>query len=223
MTELPVITKYLSSGAILAGLISIRTAAAQSNAPTGIITNLFKSATKAPELSRERQLEAVQKALPHYFVFDRDPVTDTETISLGNRVRLERTRTESMVLDVVFFLHPPQHIPDLISLRIISHSDEWRFLENHAFTIRFDEKRLSPGDLNYDNKIFSGSDLLEQIFADFTLDEFRQIAWATNVVFKFGHENYQIPYADRQHWKLLWKYFDLRKTDSDDELKQLLQ
>ena len=136
--------------------------------------------------------------------------------------QLENEDTAHLLIDVVCFIHPPKRLPDKISLHIISHSENWRFLENHDFTIRFDDKKLSPGDLAYANKVLSDATVNEQIWPDFTLDQFRQIAWADKVYFKLGYKNYEIPTVTRQKWKLLWKYLDLMKAGQDVDLKKAI-
>jgi hypothetical protein len=207
-------SKLILLGSMFATLVS----SAQTNSP---------ATTNPPPQTAEQvlaaQKEAVRKAMPQYYTIEQDPVDDTKTISLINYEVLEDVDGANLKLDVVAFIHPPKKLPPKISLHLISHSSEWRFLDDHDFTIRFGDQKLSPGDLAYSNKVLDDATVVEHVWPDFTLEQFHQIAWANTVYFKLGYKNYAIPYQTRQKWKLLWKYFDLMKTDSDSDLKKAIQ
>ena len=160
----------------------------------------------------EGRYNVVVEAIDKYFQIKKDAVDDTETISLNNYEELEHTDSAAVSYDVVAFIHPPKRLPDRISLHLISHSEEWRFLEDHDFTIRFDDKKLSPGNLAYSNKVLRDATVIENIWPDFTLEQFHDIAFANSVFIKFGFRSYEIPTVQRQKWKLFWTYFNLKQA-----------
>jgi hypothetical protein len=169
------------------------------------------------------QREAVKKAMPEFYTIEQDSVDDTKTISLNEYETLEYNDDNHLKMDVVAFIHPPQKLPDRISLHFISHSSEWRFLDDHDFTIRYDDTKLSVGNLSYANKVLDDATVTEQIWPDFTIQQFHDIAWANSVYIKIGYKNYEIPYDIRQKWKLLWKYFDLQKpSPKEEDLKKAI-
>lgn len=159
------------------------------------------------------QLQSVIRAIPQYFDFHKDEVEGTVTISLSNYIDLEDDNGGTVKLGVVTFVHPPKEVVDYVALYFRSQSPDWKFLDDHDFTIRYDDIKLSP-DSDYSNKILNNGTVYEQFFPNFTLQQFHDIAWADKVFVKLGYANYEIPYADRQKWKLLWKYFDLKKRQA---------
>ena len=192
----------------------------QTNSPitTQVQTNLQVA---TPEMVLSNQMQAVRRAMPQYFEFSRDEVDQTIAISLNEYMVLEDDNGATLRADVDAFVHPPKEYADKISLHFVSQTSEWRFLDNHNFIIRYDDKTLSP-DADYSNKIFFGG-VAESFFPDFTLEQFHDIAWADKVFVKLGYLNYEIPYEDRQKWKLLWKYFDLKKKQADADLSKAVQ
>ena len=197
---------------------------AQTNVPA---TNAVPLPSRQLSLSTnsplQAQMDAVDKAMPQYFSFEQDVVSDTKTMSLNEYEILEDTDGADLKLDVVAFIHPPSDLPAKISLHIISHSSEWRFLDDHDFTIRFGDKKLSPGNLAYSNKVLDDATVIEHVWPDFTIEQFHDLAWADTVYFKLGYKNYEITPGVRQKWKLLWKYFDLKKHISDEDLKNAIK
>lgn len=189
---------------------------AQTNSAT---TN---SASSTPDQVTASQEQAINKAMPEYFEFDKDPVNDTITISLHEYDVLNGDSGDSVKMDVVAFVQPPKLFTDKISLHFISQSSDWKYLDDHDFTIRFDDKKLSP-DEDYSNKVLDEGGVYESVFPDFTLQQFHDIAWSDSVYVKLGFENFEIPYADRQKWKLLWKYFDMKKNQAEADLNKAVQ
>ncbi len=123
-----------------------------------------------------KQLAAVRKAMPGFFLLTQDPVDRTKTISLKEDIRLG-TKDEHMKMDVVCYIHPPDVVPVCVFFRIISVSESFRFLDHHKFVIRYDEKIVEYEDLEDTTKTFSDSTVAEQFSPRFDLNQIFQVGW----------------------------------------------
>jgi hypothetical protein len=183
-------------------------------------TNLIS--TNPPVVGRQKlesQLASVKKVLSQYYTFEKDPVTEQINFSQIEYDYLatgDITGKETMRINVNAWVYPSKKLPEDIGLHIVSHSDEWMFTDDHDLTIRFDEQKFSPAESFYSNKVSDDSTVYEMLLPRFTLEQFRQMAWADKVYFKLGYENFEISSEQRKKWKLLWKYFDLQKSLTAD-------
>jgi hypothetical protein len=199
-------------------MLAALTSFAQTNSTIPIKTNALPSA----EQIHAAQVAAVKKAMPQYWDWEQDSVSDVVTISLNQYETLydDDRGVVSLQLDVVAKIAPKKDLPETIGIRLISHTADWKYLDDHDFTIRFDDKKFTPDNPFYSNKVRSDATVIEQVWPDFTIQQFHDIAWSTNVIFKLGYKNFEIPYAARLKWKLLWKYFDFVKSDQDADLQK---
>jgi hypothetical protein len=165
--------------------------------------------------SLDDQLIAVGNALPQFFSDTLDPVEGTRKIAQINDDTLVNDNADELQLQVVCFLHPPSTVPTSIGLLLTSHTSEWRYLENHEFTIRYDAEKFTPSKTDYYNRIMDDATVTETIWPDLSLEQFHQIAWSEQVYFRVGYKNFEITKPMRQKWKLLWKYFDLQQQKRD--------
>jgi len=207
---------------IIVGLIGAARATAQpqtsSNHPAVKLSFLPATNAPAPAASANTnrpsliaaQLASASQAMSAYYQISKDPVDGTVTIEQLDYDHLD----DGLGSELVCWLHPPKTYPEQVSLHIHSSSEEWRFLEDHGFTIRADDERKNYGDQKDYSKVVDGG-VIENFYVDFSMDELHQYAWAHDVWFKLGYKNCQLAYRDRQKWKLLWKYFDLKKQQEN--------
>jgi hypothetical protein len=176
----------------------------------------------SPEQVHAAQLQAVRNAFPQFYDYEKDSVDDSVTISQLEDNYISWSESATIRVSAEVLLKSPADFPSVIGLHFISHSPEWIFLDDHDFTIRYDNQKLTPDGTYYGNKVLDDATVTETIWPDFTLQQFHDIAWAQAVNVKIGGRNYEIPYEARQKWKLLWKYFDLQKSDRDAALKKAI-
>jgi hypothetical protein len=158
------------------------------------------------------QIDAIINVLPEYFDYKEDEVNGTATFNLKNYVTLGYDPT--MEFDLLAFIPEKEVVARHISFHFVSTSQNTLFDEMHDITIRYDNQRISGTNSEYSNKILNDGSVIENIWDDFTLEEFHDIAWANTVYVKVGFKNYEIGYKTRQQWKLLWNYFNLQnKSD----------
>ena len=174
--------------------------------------------------SPEEQLAAVKAALPQYFETTKDPVTGLLTI---DQPQYDISPTDGGLFidsEAVVFISSGKTYPEKISIHLHSKTDGWKFLDNHDFAIRYDDKLINMGSLEHHGKIQNDGTVTEGFWADFTPEQFHDIAWGTNVYCKLGYQNFEIKKTDRTKWKLLWKYCDLEQklSKSDAALQKAI-
>jgi hypothetical protein len=190
--------------------LSLLNAQAQTN-------SAFKTtlSTNAVQPSNEQQLESVRAAMPQYFTIDQDE-NGIKTITQNVEETLEESSIANMKLKVSTSIFPPSNLPDEIYLHFMAHSDVGHFFDagDPDFEIHFDTNSISLGKLEDKSGGEIDRSTIDLYSANFTLEQFRQIAWANKVYVKLEYKRYEIPPAARQKWKLLWKYFDLLKAQN---------
>jgi hypothetical protein len=169
--------------------------------------------------SVSKQFEAAASAMTSYFEFKKDDVTgevkidqpDYDVIAGGDGVGVE----------LVCLLKENQEFPSTVTFHVHSESSEWRFLDYHAMAVRADNMKKDFGEPNDYSKVVYGG-VTEGFLLDWTLDELHDFAWSNDFVFKIGTSNFRVSAEQRQKWKLLWKYFSLKRQMSADKLKSII-
>lgn len=87
--------------------------------------------------------------------------------------------------------------------------------------VRFDDEKLSL-DSEYSNRVISDASVMEHFWPDFTLEQFRKLAFAKYVYVKIGYKNYEILPSDRLKWRLLCKYYEFKLEDQSFDLNNAL-
>ena len=205
-------------------LASAINAGAQTNAPL-VITAITNRPVLTPEQTKQAQFAAVARTMPQYYDIAKDSVTEVTTIDQKAYDLLTADSGATINIEAVSFIPAKEKIPSGISLHLLSHTGEWKYLEYHKFTLRYDDHLFPPLELTDKSSVQTDATVYEQFYPELTLEEFRKVAWANKVYFKLGYENFEIPYQTRQKWKLLWKYYDLMAPDqqaADAELKKVI-
>lgn len=159
-------------------------------------------------------------ALPDYFEHTTDPVDDQQKIRQIEPIHLEDERSCGVDLEAICLLRKNERIPRRVYLRLTSISSLARFDENSDFSYRIDSlPRKECGKLDVKQQHNKDYDVIEIMVADVTLEEFKQMAWAEQLYFKVGYKTMLVNYSERQKWKMLWKYFDLRRLKDEAKMK----
>jgi hypothetical protein len=156
-------------------------------------------------------LQSAAAALPAYFDTTQDPVTDDITI----KQRTLDDSGDSLQTEILVSLSPDKAMPDPIALHIVGTSDRARFDDDSDLTIRANFAGADPvkkdyGHLEDKQAILHDGTMLEQFICPLTMDDLHTWAWGDELWFKLGYKTEQIGYDERQKWKLLWQYLNLR-------------
>lgn len=176
------------------------TAIAQTNPPPVISTNV-------PAVTR-KNWESVARALPAEWATSVDPI-DFGRLTQQSSPDYLKDPAGSLQIRVLASGGAELTAPVRVGLEIKGVAEVWRFSGNSDFSLRADAVRLDKGRLAVAHGFIPPDLRTEELMATFTLDEFRQMAWAREVYFKVGGYSYEIPAEKRLKWKLLWNYYDL--------------
>jgi hypothetical protein len=112
--------------------------------------------------------------------------------------------------------------PTKASISIFSISREWRFLNGRdaVFVFGNNKKRFGEDGLSYSGDVASKG-VHENMWADFTLEEFRLMAHAANVEIKlYIYTPLIVPYEERAGWRALAKYLDILAFEQSAKAKK---
>lgn len=80
--------------------------------------------------------------------------------------------------------------PEHVLLLFRSHSDDWRFLNNHDLTFIADQERFSVEKTDRESDVSGG--VWEYVTAYLTVEQFQKIAYAQNVEFRLGSSDFAL-------------------------------
>ena len=196
----------------------ILSCAAQSHDKEQPKTTTNTQATTNAPISLEERKKQFLLAMNSVFNMEYDPVDQETVITLKNQ-QYAGGGLRIGLLCVVSKIKP---IPDEISVRFSSRSDDWEYLRNSDFTARWDETKKSFGTLKHDGSVLDNGEVVEYMWADFTLTDFKSAAFSKAINARLGSTAFDIPNDNRATWRLLSKYFDLLKEEQDAAVSKAL-
>ena len=161
----------------------------------------------AKQIAQAKQIAIVQ--LNRYFKIERDQVEERTTIE-SKEPAITKKGTQ---IKVVCFVGKDDPIPDEIHFKITGRSYDWQYLDYSRFVIKYDDQRKTFEKLEDKGTVLHNGTVLEQMFADLSFDEFREITMADSVQVKLGIEEFQFDDDYRAEWRALFQYFDVIKAE----------
>ena len=161
----------------------------------------------AESIAQAKHVAIVQ--LNRYFEIERDQVEEQTTI----RSKEPAITKKGTQIEVVCFIGNGEPIPNDILFKFTSRSHDWQYLDYSRFVIKYDDKTKIFEKLEDDGSVLNNGTVLEQMWAKFSFDEFREITIADSVQVKLGIEEFQFDDDYRAEWKALFQYFDVIKVE----------
>jgi len=176
------------------------------------ITNSIVSTSvtnKPPEAANDLRIQGLERLFNSRISSKYDKFDDTSEFCVRTPLKYG-SEMEISAYAIIIGNRP------LFKLHIVNESDEWEYLKFSHFVIIYDGKRKDLGDLDDDGSVMPSGNVLEQMIADFSLQEFREISFAKSVEAKLGITHLTFDYASRNDWRILVNHF-ANVTRQEDE------